>query len=146
MADDYRGKRLRVSAYVKGDNLDFGAWLYMNTTISGAPAPGGYLAYDSTYDKRTKGTSDWRKHEIVLDVPARSASIAFGFEMNGKGQVWADDFQFEVVGQDVPTTKPTKEPISEPTEKPPVKQEPVAPKIRWPSTYPTQPVNLDFEQ
>jgi hypothetical protein len=43
--------------------------------------------------------------------------------MNGKGQVWADDFQFEVVGQDVPTTKPA-----------------------WSPPVPTTPVNLDFEQ
>ena len=137
-ADEYRGKRLRMSAYVKGDNLDTGALLRM-TIIGGA----GTLAFDGMYDRRIKGTSDWKKYEIVLDVPASSLLISFGFGMNGKGQVWADDFQFEVVGQDVPTTKPTLKP----TAKPSAKEQSEAQKRPWgASGHPTKPVNLDFEQ
>jgi WD40 repeat protein/serine/threonine protein kinase len=118
-ADDYRGKRLRMSAYVKHENLDIGAWLWMRVDGENRKM----LAFDSMDDRRIKGTSDWKKYEIVLDLPATSTNITFGFAMNGKGQVWADDFQFEVVGQDVPTTKPA-----------------------WSPPVPTTPVNLDFEQ
>lgn len=30
----------------------------------------------------------------------------FGFGIAGAGQIWADDFQFDVVGSDVSTTQP----------------------------------------
>jgi len=86
------------------------------------------------HDREIKGTSDWKKYEIVLDVPEISDTIDFGFGNDGKGQVWADDFQFEVVGQDVPTTKPS------------AKEQPEAKKFPWPNSDPTKPVNLDFEQ
>ena len=51
-----------------------------------------------------KGTSDWTRYEIVLDVPQNAAAIAFGIRLRGKGQVWLDDVQFAIVGPDVPTT------------------------------------------
>lgn len=42
--------------------------------------------------------------EIVLDVPEEAQEVAFGLLLTGKGQVWMDDLNFEVVGKDVPTT------------------------------------------
>jgi len=55
-------------------------------------------------DRPIKGTSDWKKHETVLDVPKDSIRIAFGILLNGLGQVWIDDLNFEVVGEDIATT------------------------------------------
>jgi hypothetical protein len=43
--------------------------------------------------------------------------IGFGALLQGKGEIWWDDVQLEVVGADVPTTHP----------------------------YQQQPLNLDFE-
>ena len=62
------------------------------------------LAFDNMQDRAIKGTIDWKKYEIVLDVPENSEMVAFGLLLSGKGQVWMDDLQFEVVGKDVPTT------------------------------------------
>ena len=62
------------------------------------------LAFDNMQDRAIKGTTDWKKYEIVLDVPENSEMVAFGLLLSGKGQVWMDDLQFEVVGKDVPTT------------------------------------------
>ena len=42
--------------------------------------------------------------DIVLDVPENAADIAFGFMLQGKGEIWASDFHFETVGNDVPIT------------------------------------------
>jgi hypothetical protein len=53
-----------------------------------------------------KGTTDWKKYDIVVDVPATSLGIAFGLLLAGQGQAWVDDIQFGVVGKDVPTTNP----------------------------------------
>jgi hypothetical protein len=54
-------------------------------------------------DRAIEGTIDWKKYEIVLDVPEGSVDIAFGILLDGKGQAWVDDLQFDVVGKDVQT-------------------------------------------
>jgi hypothetical protein len=53
-----------------------------------------------------KGTTGWKRYEIVLDVPQSSQSIAFGVLLSGAGTVWVDDLNFEIVAKDVPETKP----------------------------------------
>jgi hypothetical protein len=62
------------------------------------------LSFDNMHDRAIKGTLDWSRHAIVLDVPEDSTSISFGVLLKGTGQVWVDDFEFEVVKTDVPTT------------------------------------------
>jgi hypothetical protein len=57
-------------------------------------------------DRAIKGTSDWKKYVVVLDVPESAQEIAFGLLLTGAGQVWMDDLAFEVVGKDIPTTGP----------------------------------------
>jgi hypothetical protein len=80
-----------------------------------------------------KGTSDWKKYEITLDVPANTINIAFGVFL-GTGQGWVDDFQFETVGQDVSSTNMlSPEQMKEEIDRPITKQRP-------------QPVNLNFEE
>jgi hypothetical protein len=50
------------------------------------------------------GTTDWTKYECVLDVSGDAINLVFGFGLSGNGRAWVDDFQFDVVGADVPTT------------------------------------------
>ena len=99
-ADRYRGERLRLSAYVRTAAVTGQAVLWMRVA-----RPGNQVRLDNMDDRPLQGTTDWREVEIVLDVPEDSISIEFGIELSGSGQVWADDFQLEVVGQDVLTTK-----------------------------------------
>jgi erythromycin esterase len=54
--------------------------------------------------REVKGTQDWKKYEIVLDVSPEAVGIYFGMMVVGKGQMWADDLLIEVVGKDVPVT------------------------------------------
>jgi hypothetical protein len=126
-ADNYRGKRLRLSGYVKSDQIDDWAGLWMR--IDGKTKT---LGFDNMEERAIKGTTDWKKYEIVLDVPKESVNIAFGILLQGKGQAWVDDFQFEVVGKDVPVTHEPFE--ADPFDK---ETEPVDQK---------EPVNLDFEK
>jgi hypothetical protein len=127
-ADDYRGKRLRLSGYVKADKIDQWAGLWMR--IDGETKT---LGFDNMQDRGIKGTSDWKKYDMVLDVPKDSINIAFGILLVGKGQAWVDDLQFEVVGEDI---KATNMPIE--GEKPRTKKTKPADKEK--------PVNLDFEK
>lgn len=106
-ADDYRGKRLRMSAYVKTESVKNWAGLWMR--VDGPDNCG--LSFDNmdTSGRPIKKTTDWTKYEIVLNVPENSTVIAFGVLLNGQGQIWVNEFQFEFVDENVPITQFTKE-------------------------------------
>lgn len=63
------------------------------------------LAFDNMQNRAIKGTTDWKRYEIVLDVANNATAIAFGLLLGGTGQAWMDDLAFEVVGKDVPATE-----------------------------------------
>lgn len=93
-ADDYRGKRVRLSGYVKTQDVTTVAWLFLRAE--------GPMNYGIDKSPRIIGTTEWTKHEIVLDIPNSAADIAFGAGLQGAGQIWVDDFQFEIVSPNVP--------------------------------------------
>lgn len=53
--------------------------------------------------RQIKGTTDWTRYEIVLDVAQEATALSFGILTVG-GTVWLDDVAFEVVDASVPTT------------------------------------------
>jgi RNA polymerase sigma factor (sigma-70 family) len=124
-ADDYRGKRLRLAGYLKAEGIEGGAGLWVR--IDGKDKT---LAFDNMQKRQVKGTTDWTKCQVVLDVKPDSRYITFGALLSGKGRVWIDDLQFDVVGMDVPTTNMLDNEIPIP-----------ATEIRARD----KPVNLDFE-
>lgn len=98
-ADLYRGKRMRLSAFVKSENSEQAA-LWFRIDGEGMQR----LGYDGMENRTIKGSTDWSKYEMVLDVPAAAQQIVFGALLKGAGQIWIDDFKFEEVGRDVPVT------------------------------------------
>lgn len=100
-AEAYLGKRLRLSGYVKAADISGWAGLWMRVD---GPTPTQPLAFDNMQNRPIKGTLDWRRYEIVLDVQPTAVNIAFGILLAGPGQAWIDDLEFEVVGTSVPTT------------------------------------------
>lgn len=100
-ADDYLGKRVRLSGYIKATGIDGQAEFQMRV--------GGINYKQLSFDKQPiQDTSGWKKYEIALDVPEDSVNISFGILLEGKGQVWVDDLRFEVVWKKVPTTDSLK--------------------------------------
>jgi len=116
-ASAYRGKRMRLSGYLRARDATSAA-MWMRLDGSGQRVVG----FDNMGDRSLHGSTDWKRCEIVLDVPDSARTIAFGFLLEGKGEVLADDFRLEEVGKDVPVTG---------------KGEPA---------LPVAPVNLDFVQ
>jgi hypothetical protein len=97
----YLGKRVRLSGYIK--SKDVTNWAGMWFRIDGPDkAP---LAFDNMQERPIKGTTEWKKYEIVLDAPENSVGFAFGVLQAGPGQVWLDDLNFEIVDKSVPLTK-----------------------------------------
>ena len=99
-ADQYRGKRLCLSAYLKGERIKGDAMLWMR--VDGKYAP---LAFSFGRDKMIKGNSEWKRTEIVIDIPESAMGLAFGVMLNGRGRAPIDDVKFDVVERTVPTTK-----------------------------------------
>lgn len=128
-ADAYRGKRVRLSAWMKTENAD-SAQLWMR--LDGDKR---MLGFDNMDSRPVTGTTEWKKYDITLDVPEAAVNIAFGAFVIKKGQAWVDDYRFEVVGQEVATTNMlTPEQMNEEHD------------MGSPVNYPQQPVNLDYEE
>jgi hypothetical protein len=98
---EYLGKRVRLSGYVKSEKIDNG-WAGLWLRVDGPSTQP--LAFDNMQGRPLKGTTDWKRVEIVLDVPSNAVNLAFGVLLAGDGEVWMDDLKFEVVSRDVPVT------------------------------------------
>jgi len=99
LADDYKGKRIKMSCYLKSENAArCAAWCRVDS------AAGDPIQFDNMENRPIVGSTDWNHYSIVLDVPAESASIHFGVLLIGKGKVWADGFKFEAVDHRTPVT------------------------------------------
>ncbi len=103
-AAKYINKRIRMSGYLKTkDVIKWAAfWVRVDQEHSKTP-----LAFDNMMtgkDRSVKGTTEWTKYEIVLDVPEGASNIVIGFMLAGSGQVWADNIKFEIVDKTIPIT------------------------------------------
>lgn len=95
----YLGKRLRMNFWVCSENVGYvSGWMRVDGSKKEV------LAFDNMCNRTVKGDSDWVKQEIVLDIPRESTNIGFGVIFNGNGKMWADDFSFQVVDRETPTT------------------------------------------
>lgn len=121
-ADQYLGKRVRMTGYLKSENVE--NWAGMWFRVDDSKQKDLSLSFDNMSDRPIKNTTDWKKYEIVLDVPQEAGAMVFGVLLEGSGKVWISDISFEVVDQSVPTTNMVKE--------------------RAP--LPQGPVNLDFAE
>ena len=118
-AENYRGARWRMTGYLKTSDV---AKAQMWMRVDGPDRK--ILSFDNMDSRPVHGTTGWTRYEIVLDVPADSLDIAFGFLLiEGGGKVWGDNFSFEKVDSTVPVTSPAT----------------VAP------ARPKEPINTDFE-
>ncbi len=109
-AEKFLDKRVRLTCFIKSESVDWaGMWMRVD-----GPEPGKPLAFDNMLNRQIKGTNDWKKYDVVLDVPGKATELAFGVLLTGKGTVWFDDFKFEEVGNDVAITvkKSRKAPVN----------------------------------
>jgi len=129
-ADLFRGKRVRFSAWVRGENIHAavaGLWMRVDSDDETE-------AFDNSMAHPEKGTTDWHQFTVILDVPNDAAGIAFGALLHGSGVLAVDDMTFEVIPATGPTTDQFTQPVS------------ITPgQAAFYSQFPAAPVNLDFE-
>jgi hypothetical protein len=101
-AEKFVGQRLRLVGWMKTENAkDGGAHLWFR--VDGKEKD-SMLQFDNMDGRQVKGTADWQQYSVVLDVPADSAALAYGFFISGTGEAWVSGVRIEPVGLDVPST------------------------------------------
>jgi hypothetical protein len=125
---NYRGKRLRISAFMKTQDVKNQAYLKVSIPHLFADNEDSFRQ-----KQRIQGTTDWTRYEVEFAVShlAGIAEIDCGVNLIGPGRIWIDDVSLEVLGNtgDIPPTAPAK---TQPAESPP--------------TLFDQLANTDFEQ
>ena len=104
-AQGFLGKKVKMTGYMKSENVEdwAGLWLRVDSNDSKQP-----LSFDNMQDRPIKGTTDWTKCEIVLDVPENSSTLNFGALLSGTGKIWFDNLSFEVVSDSTESTSPSQ--------------------------------------
>jgi hypothetical protein len=84
---DYIGKKLRLSATIKTEDVKNWAGLWVRLDDKNSQV----LWFDNMQGRPIKGTLDWKKFKIEYDVPKESATLNFGVLLVGPGNVWIND-------------------------------------------------------
>jgi hypothetical protein len=138
-ADEFKGVRVALAAYVKTEHGDAGSahlWL----RVDGADKT---LSSDYMLGRPILPGKDWALYSIVIDVPADAVGITFGVAQNGPGQLWVDDFTFDVTTENV---TPSGQLGGLYGHAAPPNGALGAPFTKAYAQAPRRPVNLDFEQ
>src|SRR5262249_18322168 len=97
-AEQYAGKRLRFTAFVKSEGVQDWAGLWMRVD-KGKES----VAFDNMQDRPIKGSNGWREYAVGLDVAQNSSGIFFGVLRSGCGAVWMKNVKVKSVGPELPT-------------------------------------------
>jgi hypothetical protein len=122
-ADQYKGKRIRFSAFLKCEGVNKSCGLFMEVFKETGDAHSSLLGLDNMSNRKVSGNTDWTKYSLVLDAPTEAFGINIGARLIGPGKLWIDGVSFEEVGNDIPTTDELNS-----------------------CRYPTAPQNLSFEE
>lgn len=101
VAAAYRGRRVRVSAFLRSERAAVEASLWFGAGSSAR-----------NVDERAvvRGTTPWKRYELVMDVPVEADWVRIWLTMRGTGTLWADEFHIEQVSNSVPLTKTQLQP------------------------------------
>ena len=117
------GKRVRVSGYIKTYGITkgyAGLWCRIDgrddktlgfDNMMGRHGPEGVIKSD---DRAVRGTTEWNRYQVEVDVDARAVLIVFGGLLTGDGTAWFDDLAIEVDGKpmvEALASEPTREQI-----------------------------------
>jgi len=94
-AAGFRGKTVRLRAWVRLEPTDPGDYAQMRLSVDRANRPSGFLVLNS----RDVRTPEWTRCEIVSQIYEDAAFINLGVVANGRGRVWVDGVTFEVISK-----------------------------------------------
>jgi hypothetical protein len=102
LAEPYVGKRVELSAVLRTENPSphgNSMWLYVTDPARVV------IAYQNVQlQPQGVSTGEWKRYRVVMDVPWHGEVLAYGFSLEGKGQLWIDDVKLAAVDVTVPVT------------------------------------------
>jgi hypothetical protein len=93
-ASSLAGKSIEFSAFLKKSSADSKAGIWLLATDKDKKK----LLYVNSYDQPIMANSAWKKHRLLVDLPAETAQLKLGaaiYESNGK--MWVDDLMLSPV-------------------------------------------------
>lgn len=127
-AGEFLNKRLEMRAMLRVRDASAGAALWFRAE----DAFGEVIAFDNMATRRIRGTTSWEQHSLVIDIPRQATVIIYGAVLYGRGSLWLDNVEFEMVGTETPITGPVFMP------RPEIRNQPIR-------ELAPSPTNLDFE-
>ena len=116
-AEKYAGKRVRFSAWLRTADVSrfAGMWMRVNARPERPGEAGKRLRFDNLArrkhgDDSVKGSTNWTRYDIVLDVPQDAWDIGIGCYLVGPGAAWMGHPIVEVVPASVPVTSEDDQP------------------------------------
>jgi erythromycin esterase len=91
-ASTLAGHGLRLSGWIRTRDVHGWAGLWMRVDAPGRPP----VAFDNMEDRGPRGTSEWRRFELLLPVAPGASAVFFGVLLAGTGTAWFDDLELEV--------------------------------------------------
>ena len=86
------GKRIRYSGYMKLENVTGFAGLWFRADVKGRTP-----AFDNMGGRNIHGTIGWEYYSFELNIPADTHNINLGALLAGKGTLWVDDINIEII-------------------------------------------------
>jgi hypothetical protein len=97
----YLGRRVLFSALIRTAGVTGWAGLWLRVD-----GPAGPLILDNMHDRALRGSTDWTRASIVLDVAEHAKALLFGALLSGAGALDLTRLRFEEAGAAVPVTAP----------------------------------------
>ncbi len=98
-AGDLRGRRIRLAGRLLTEDAE-----KIEIVVSAVIGDEADIARMALGDGSRSGTVDWRRYEMVVDIPDGAQRLVVGIQTTGTGTVWVRDFSLEVVDGAVPVT------------------------------------------
>ncbi len=95
--EEFAGKTIKMTAKIKTKDVKNSAGMWLG--VFDANPQTNALTFDNMQDRPIKGNTEWKTYEIILDVPNNASKMVYGVLMNGTGQIWVDDFTFDIIGE-----------------------------------------------
>jgi hypothetical protein len=102
LAAPYIGKRIELSAMLRGENIRSAGSVWMYVTDPSRVI----IAYQVAQMSASVDPAEWTRYRVVMDIPFHGEVLAYGFTLQGKGKLWADDVHLRVVDNATPVTGP----------------------------------------
>jgi hypothetical protein len=97
LGEPFRGRRVSFSAYIRTEAVNGGARVWLRADARGVP-----VAFDNMGVNFIRGTHEWARYTVAVDVPLEADRLFYGVALQGAGQVWVDDASFAIDGRALP--------------------------------------------